>query len=151
MIRSGAIAELEIEGELFDEDFFSYHEDTDLAWRAGLLGWSSLYVPGARAVHRRGWSQRSWTTVAPAVRRHSFKNRYLEMIKNERPREFLRDLPAILFWEGLQFGYVLLKDRERIGGYRDAYRLASRAWAKRRMLKRRIAASYSEKSSTRVS
>jgi len=36
---------------LFDEDFFCYLEDVDLAWRARLRGWRSLYVPGAKVYH----------------------------------------------------------------------------------------------------
>jgi GT2 family glycosyltransferase len=138
MLRTAAISDLEIEGELFDEDFFSYHEDTDFAWRARLLGWSCLYVPAARATHHRGWRRATAGQVDPAIRRHSFKNRYLEMIKNERPNEFLRDLPAILIWEGVRFGYALLRDRERMPAYRDAMRLAGRAWQKRQSLMRKV-------------
>ena len=37
---------------LFDEDFFAYLEDVDLAWRARRSGWRCLYVPGARVLHR---------------------------------------------------------------------------------------------------
>ena len=37
--------------DLFDEDFFAYLEDVDLAWRAQAAGWCSLYVPAARVVH----------------------------------------------------------------------------------------------------
>jgi len=36
---------------LFDEDFFAYLEDVDLAWRARLAGWRCLYVPAARVHH----------------------------------------------------------------------------------------------------
>ena len=49
MLRRSALADLALAGELFDEDFFTYHEDTDLAWRARQLGWLCLYVPTARA------------------------------------------------------------------------------------------------------
>ncbi|MDW8054649.1 MAG: glycosyltransferase family 2 protein [Anaerolineae bacterium] len=37
---------------LFDEDFFAYLEDVDLAWRAQWAGWDCLYVPTARVLHR---------------------------------------------------------------------------------------------------
>jgi len=37
---------------LFDEDFFMYCEDVDLAWRAQLAGWRCIYAPGARVYHR---------------------------------------------------------------------------------------------------
>jgi len=36
---------------LFDEDFFAYHEDVDLAWRARLLRWRCLYNPRAIVYH----------------------------------------------------------------------------------------------------
>jgi len=36
---------------LFDEDFFAYAEDADLAWRAQRSGWRCLYVPAARVYH----------------------------------------------------------------------------------------------------
>ena len=35
----------------FDEDFFAYLEDVDLAWRARRAGWRALYVPAARVLH----------------------------------------------------------------------------------------------------
>lgn len=36
---------------LFDESFFAYMEDVDLAFRARLKGWKCLYVPDAVAYH----------------------------------------------------------------------------------------------------
>jgi len=36
---------------LFDEDFFAYYEDVDLAWRARNAGWRCLYAPRARVYH----------------------------------------------------------------------------------------------------
>jgi GT2 family glycosyltransferase len=137
MLRRSAIPALEIDGELFDEDFFVYHEETDLAWRAHLLGWSALYVPDATAVHDRSWVANGWSRMAPSVRRHSFANRYLEMIKNERASEFFRDIPAIAAWDALRIGHALLRDRRRLPSYRSMLRLAGRAWRKRQIIQRR--------------
>lgn len=39
---------------LFDEDFFAFMEDVDLAFRARLSGWKCMYVPTARVVHFHG-------------------------------------------------------------------------------------------------
>lgn len=36
---------------LFDEDFFAYYEDVDLAWRAQRAGWRCRYAPTARVLH----------------------------------------------------------------------------------------------------
>ncbi len=35
----------------FDEQFFMYLEDVDLAWRLRLLGWEALFAPEARVYH----------------------------------------------------------------------------------------------------
>ena len=47
------IDDVSVEGEFFDEPFFAYREDADVAWRAQLLGWDCLYVPAAVAEHVR--------------------------------------------------------------------------------------------------
>ncbi|KAA3658853.1 MAG: glycosyltransferase family 2 protein [Chloroflexi bacterium] len=36
---------------LFDEDYFAYYEDVDLAWRAQRAGWTCHYAPDARVRH----------------------------------------------------------------------------------------------------
>ncbi len=36
---------------LFDEDFYTYYEDVDLAWRARRAGWRCMYAPAARVLH----------------------------------------------------------------------------------------------------
>ena len=40
--------------EWFDNDFISYKEDIDLAYRLCLMGWRSVYVPAAQGYHYRG-------------------------------------------------------------------------------------------------
>jgi len=36
---------------LFDEDYFAYYEDVDLAWRAQRAGWDCQYAPDAKVRH----------------------------------------------------------------------------------------------------
>lgn len=139
MIRRSALEDLAIDGEIFDEDFFVYHEDTDLSWRAQLLGWQVLYVPQARALHARNWRRERRFDIPPAVRRHSFKNHYLQLIKNEQPRDFWLNLPWLATWEVLRLGFALLRDREILQGYRDAGRLMGRAWRKRQLVQMAVA------------
>ncbi|MEE2663242.1 MAG: glycosyltransferase family 2 protein [Myxococcota bacterium] len=136
-LRLSAARDLAVEGEIFDEDFFLYHEETDLAWRAALFGWRVLYVPGARAQHERGWKRGTRFAIPPAIRRHSFKNHSLQMIKNDRLGEWLRDLPVILGWELLRLSFALLRDRAVLGAYRDTARLARRVLRKRRLIQAR--------------
>jgi GT2 family glycosyltransferase len=39
---------------MFDEDFFMYMEDVDLAFRGQFSGWKCIYVPTARIIHKHG-------------------------------------------------------------------------------------------------
>ena len=138
MLRAEALADLEVEGEIFDEDFFMYHEDTDLSWRARNLGWQARYVHDACAIHTRRWRPRRRFDIAPQIRRHSFKNHYLQMIKNDRLRDVIRDLPAILGWEAVRLGYAVLRDRAMLPSYLQVLRMAPRAWRKRGVIKARM-------------
>lgn len=139
LVRSAAIPRLEIEGELFDESFFAYHEDTDLCWRARRLGFDVLYEPAAVAVHARGWQRAGRHRVPVEIRRHSFRNHYLQLVKNETPSGFLRNAPWLLGWEVLRLGFVLLRDIAMLPAYVDAARRLPAAWRKRAALRAKIA------------
>ena len=90
--------------ELFDTDFFTFSEDIDLGWRARNAGWRAWYEPRAVGRHFRGgtaaaagvFSSRAAMLRRPAeLRYHILKNRYLMLIKNDRPAHILRDLRFI--------------------------------------------------------
>ena len=137
MLRRAALTDLAVAGEVVDEDFFAYHDDTDLCWRANRFGWRVLYEPRACGVHGRRWKREQRMEIAPFVRRHSFKNHYLQIIKNERLPDFFLNLPWLLTWELLRFGFALLRDRALLPGYGDALANSRRAFAKRRVIERR--------------
>ncbi|SDS95272.1 Glycosyl transferase family 2 [Paenibacillaceae bacterium GAS479] len=132
MYRRSMMEHVSIRGEFFDETFFAYKEDVDAAWRAQLLGWQALYVPGARALHARGWKEGGRTTVSLFVRRHSYENRFYTLIKNESS---LLRLPAILAVEGLKFGYILLKERDLLSSWPEILRKLPEMREKRRELR----------------
>lgn len=134
LLREAAIDGLSIEGELFDEVFFAYHEDTDLCWRARRFGWTVLYEPAAVAVHGRGWRSGRRAEIPVAIRRHSFKNHYLQLVKNETLAGFLMNAPWLIGWEVLRLGFVLIRDRGMLGAYRETWRELPGAWRKRRLI-----------------
>ena len=59
LFRRGFIEDVSVEGEFFDEDFFAFREDADLAWRAQLMGWKCLYVPSADCLARAACDARA--------------------------------------------------------------------------------------------
>jgi len=138
MLRRAAMTDLAVAGEVVDEDFFAYHDDTDLCWRANRFGWRVLYEPRARGVHGRRWKRQQRMEIAPFVRRHSFKNHYLQIIKNERLADFCLNLPWLLTWELLRLGFAVLRDPAVLPAYRDALAASRRALVKRRTIEQRL-------------
>jgi GT2 family glycosyltransferase len=123
--------------EVLDEDMELWASDADLAWRAQLLGWRSVYEPAAVAEHVRTYSPSTRAQMSRSDRRLQFRNRYLMMIKNETAAGLARDLPAIALYETLALGYVLLREPYLLAGYRDAWRLRRGAWRRRRLVQAR--------------
>jgi GT2 family glycosyltransferase len=123
--------------EVLDEDMELWASDADLAWRAQLLGWRSVYEPAAVADHVRSYSPSTRSQMSEASRRLQFRNRYLMMIKNETRADVARDLPRIAAYELLALGHVLLRERHLLGGYRDAWRLREGARRRRRLVQAR--------------
>lgn len=64
---------------LFDDDFFAYMEDVDLALRAQNKGYSCLYCPNSTLIHYHSKTSR---TASPFKAFYSKRNLYLMGIKN---------------------------------------------------------------------
>jgi hypothetical protein len=81
---------------LFDEDFFAYLEDVDLAWRAQAAGWRALYVPSARVVHHH-----SGTSVegSPFKSRLLGRNKVWLVAKNYPWPHWLWYGPAVIVYD----------------------------------------------------
>ena len=111
------VEDISVEGHFFEEVFFAYKEDIDVAWRARWAGWKAYYLPGATALHERGWKSGGRSQRAFVTRRHSFENRYRMLLKNDKCSGILRHLPHILAYEMMQFGYILFKERDLLASY----------------------------------
>ena len=102
LYRRAMLDDVRVDDDYFDSTFFAYYEDVDLDWRARLRGWKAHYVPTAVAEHDRGTRVTSGGRSALAIR-HSLKNRYLMMVRNDRPADALRCSGVILVTEVLRF------------------------------------------------
>src|SRR5712675_781408 len=76
LYRRTMIEDIAIHDEFFDEDFFVYREDADVAWRSQLLGWRCLYVPDAVGYHVRTVGPNNRRSVPAVINMHSVKNRF---------------------------------------------------------------------------
>jgi GT2 family glycosyltransferase len=102
--------------DYFDESFFTFGEDLDLAWRAQRAGWRAVYRHRAVGYHARGgsatrapWLRRRIPLLgrSPEIRFHAVKNRYLSILRNDTVAAYLRDLPFVLARD-LSVGLLLL-------------------------------------------
>lgn len=85
----------------FDENFFMYNDDTDLAWRLHLKGFKILFVPTSIVKH-------DYTLkVAPKKLYHLEKGRYIILRKYLSFKYFLLLSPSLIIVEFLTFGYAI--------------------------------------------
>jgi len=91
--RRAALDAVKISTGWFDEDFFLYREDADLALRLRSAGWRCLYAPEAQAWHRRRNLPERRRRMSAAANMHSVKNRFLLRINNAPVPEF-RSIPT---------------------------------------------------------
>lgn len=139
LLRRAMLEDVSPGGVPFDPAFFAYKEDIDLCWRGRLRGWDVRYVPDARGWHVRsvpGPGQRG-RRAAAWVRRHSWINHWLMMIKNDRAGDVARHLPWVLAWELLRAGHALLRDPALLPAYIAIWRRVPGALRARREIQGR--------------
>jgi GT2 family glycosyltransferase len=122
LYRRETLEDCGIDGEVFDPDLQRWASDADVAWRARVLGWTCAYEPAALVYHVRTYSPSTRETMSAEARRMQFRNRYLLIAKNDSARELARDLPWVALYEVLALGHALLRERELLGAYAEAWR-----------------------------
>ena len=85
----------------FDENFFTYNEDSDLSWRAHLRGFEIVVVP--TSVVRHDYTLK----VPPEKIYHEEIGRYMILRKYLSWKDFLLLFPSLLIAEVLTFGYAI--------------------------------------------
>jgi GT2 family glycosyltransferase len=135
---------------LFDEDFFLYGEDIDLAFRAQLRGHRCLFVPGARVYHLVA----ATASRNPSLSVYCTRRNMLHVLVKDLPTSlWIRNLGRILF-------YLLAGDlafalaghaRAVAAARRDSIRTLATMWCKRQQIQRtrRVGDAYIESLLTR--
>lgn len=92
----------------FDEDFFAYYEDLDLAWRGRLSGWRCVSAP--RAVV---WHVHSATggRMSPFTVYHVQRNKWYVIVKNWPAALIVRNLHRILLQDLASLVLATLRGR----------------------------------------
>lgn len=120
---------------LFDEFFFAYQEDVDLGFRAQLVGYLCLFVPGAIVYHK--YHQTS-VKIADFCAYLKERNKYFVLIKNLPLRILVLCLPLFVFYE--VFAFMLAVKSRHVHAYCkarwDAWRYLPRILKSRRQIQR---------------
>lgn len=136
--RRAMLEDVEVAGEVFDSDFVMYREDVDLAWRAQLFGWDAYYEPQAVGYHVRGFHlNQSRRHVSPYLKRHSVKNGWLLVIKNDSPAALIRDLHALVPYQAKIVAGLLTIERSSLPAVIDVLKLMPTVKQKRREIQRK--------------
>ena len=141
-------------GEYFDEDFFVYKEDVDLAWRSRLFGWKSMLIVEAVAYHIRSAAGSEHTGLMDIIknrkkqsffaRYYSYRNHLLLLLKNEMSKNFLNDFWQIKCFEIKKAVYVLMFEIRSVQAWWEILKMLPRILAKRKEIIRKTKISYQD-------
>ncbi|MBN1325646.1 glycosyltransferase family 2 protein [Candidatus Falkowbacteria bacterium] len=144
VFRRSALNDVRYGDEFFDNDFFSYKEDVDLAYRLRLRGWKSYYLPQAVCYHERTAKSREKIRCLGAVRLrkhktkfvnyYSYKNHLFILLKNLSAKNFFRYFFQIFFYELGKFLYILFFEWKTLSGLKDFFGKYKKMKEKRRFI-----------------
>ncbi|MDP3985300.1 MAG: glycosyltransferase family 2 protein [bacterium] len=143
--RGSALRAVALNGEYFDEQFFAYKEDVDLAWRIRRLGGSAVFIPTAVAYHFRGaygkakggpleWLRNRFRK-SRMVNYYSHRNHWWLIAKNDQWGNILLHLPWIASYEFGKCCAVILFEPKNVRAFFDAWSGLRRIGKKRRLMK----------------
>jgi GT2 family glycosyltransferase len=131
LYRRAALEDVRISTGFFDNDFFLYREDVDLAWRLRGRGWTARCVPSARAWHRRRNLPERRRQMSRLSNLHSVKNRFLLRINNAGTDHLTSTFGGTLVRDLLVVGGCLTFERSSYPGLQWLARNRQRLLEKR--------------------
>jgi GT2 family glycosyltransferase len=144
LYRREMIEDISISNEFFDNDFFAYREDADVAWRAQLMGWKCLYAPYAKGYHVRKALPGNRRALPAEINMHSVKNRFLLRMKNMTGDLYRRNFFSITARDAVVVSCCLLWEHTSLKAFSFLFSNWRSVMEKRRqiMLRRRVSDEY---------
>ncbi|MEK7637756.1 MAG: glycosyltransferase family 2 protein [Patescibacteria group bacterium] len=147
LLRRQALESIRYRDEYFDENFFAYKDDVDLAWRMLRQGWVSWYDGQLIAYHHRSVRGQDSTANLRIARNYrqrqqlnaaySYRNHWLLLMKNDTWSSIWRDLPWVAWYEIRKAAFLLMTRPITLAGFFYALRLRPAMRAKSVMINRR--------------
>lgn len=115
---------------LFDDSFFIFYEDVDLAWRAQRAGWRCRFAPDALVYH---WHSAAMNAIPDRKLFLLARNRFWCTLKNYPLPGLVAALPLIVLVESLSAAYQTLRNHSGapLRGRWAALKGAHRVWQRR--------------------
>jgi GT2 family glycosyltransferase len=133
--------DVKVKEDYFDQDFFAYCEDQDLAWRGRALGWKFYFIPGAKARHVRTFKPGKLFARQKLDRRlkaMALRNHYLMVIKNDSFVNTITDFPFIVIRFIKIFSFSLLFEPYNFIALVDIIKSLPKTLKKRKSIQARI-------------
>jgi len=117
----------------FNEDFFMYSEDQDLAWRGLLMGYTHLLDTSARIYHKYAFQKGNYKFF------HAEKNRLRMINQNYERKTLLLLFPLLIVNELFMLVYALIDGwfRFKLLGYWDFFKSHQKRCQTRELIQRR--------------
>lgn len=142
-LRASSLARAMADQQYFDEDFFLYKEDLDVAWRMRHLGMRTFFIPQAVAWHHRfapSQNRISWLGSWLQRRRKptfvnylSTRNHCWVLLKNLSGKELWHSLLWVAPYEAAK-AVAALMSWSSLRGYASALMGVSKMWRKRKVI-----------------
>ena len=149
--RRSALEEIALDGEYFDEDFFMYKEDIDLAFRLHLAGWFSYFLPQAQAYHDRTLKSdqhliKNRRQRSQISNYYSYRNHLFVLLKNLDVKIFLKYFFYISFFEFVKLGYILIFEPKNVIAALDFLGKSAKVFSKRKLIQnsKKVGSSFTE-------
>lgn len=108
----------------FDESFFIYWDDVDLAWRAQWSGWKCFYAPGAEVLHAHSATMKEGSPFKSYL---LARNRIWTLAKNLPRHPYKWFLPIAMYdAAAVLYGLTIKRNTHMLRGRWDGLRTASR-------------------------
>lgn len=119
MYRRKALEDIASDDEYFDEDFFMYREDIDLAYRLRWRGWKAYFVSDVCAYHIGSTESELLKRKNKFINYTSYRNNFFLLYKNVSVGLFRKCFFRIVWFEWGKFVYTFFCETKNLMGLRE--------------------------------